>query len=344
MRGGAGIFYDWFGAQTFEQTLRVDGQRQRDLVVTNPGYPNPFSGGTQTTLPPSRIQKDPNLDLPYLIQASLGLETKPFNLFRLTTNYQYQRGVHLLRGRNINAPMGMGLVRPIAGFGNITDIESSATSSVHRLMIGVGPAKFVNGFFWSANYLLMKNTNDADSPFSLPTDNFDLRKERGPSASDMRQFFSAFFSRKLVKGFSLSAITNANSALPYNITTGFDNNGDSVINDRPAGVGRNSARGAGRWEVGARLSWGKDFGPEQKQTGGPQIKMVRINSGEGASAPSIGGGGTKRFRVELYAQAFNLLNHTNLGGFSGLQTSSFFGHATSAQLPRRMEVGTRFNF
>jgi len=29
VRGGAGIFYDWFGAQTLEQTLRVDGQRQR---------------------------------------------------------------------------------------------------------------------------------------------------------------------------------------------------------------------------------------------------------------------------------------------------------------------------
>ncbi|HVQ39157.1 MAG TPA: hypothetical protein VMS31_16580 [Pyrinomonadaceae bacterium] len=54
--------------------------------------------------------------------------------------------------------------------------------------------------------------------------------------------------------------------------------------------------------------------------------------------------GTRRFRLELYAQAFNLFNHTNLGGFSGVQTSPFFGQATSAQLPRRLEVGTRFNF
>jgi hypothetical protein len=75
------------------------------------------------------------------------------------------------------------------------------------------------------------------------------------------------------------------------------------------------------------------------------MRMVRVGgAGEGAAPPSISAPGTRRFRLELYAQAFNLLNHTNLGAFSGLQTSPFFGHATSAQSPRRMELGTRFNF
>jgi hypothetical protein len=118
-----------------------------------------------------------------------------------------------------------------------------------------------------------------------------------------------------------------------------------VINDRPLGLGRNSARGASRWEIGSRLSWGKDFGPDEKQAaGGPQIRMVRINSGDGAVPPALPGGGTKKFRLELYAQVSNLLNHTNLGSFAGVQTSPFFGQATSAQAPRRMEVGMRLNF
>lgn len=341
VRGGGGIFYDWYTAQTYEQTLRVDGQRQRDRIITNPGFPNPFSGGTAVIQPPSRIQSDPNLDLPYIIQSSIGVETAPFKLFRLTTNYSYQRGVHLLRGNNLNAAVGG--VRPIPTIGNITNVESTGYMGAHRVTIGIGPAKFVNGFFWAANYLLMKNTNEADSPFGLPANNLDLRAERGPAASDIRHFFSAFGSKKLSHGFGLSAIINATSALPYNITTGFDNNGDTVINDRPARVGRNSARGKARWEIGSRLSWGKDFGPEQKQ-GSMQMKMVRVGGGGEASAPSIGSGGTRRFRLEFYAQVFNLLNHTNLGSFSGVQTSPFFGQATSAQGPRRMEVGTRFNF
>jgi hypothetical protein len=344
LRGGAGIFFDWFGSQTFEQTLRVDGLRQRDLVVTNPGYPDPFSGGTQRTLAPSRIQSDPNLEMPYVVQASLGVETRPFNLVRLMTNYQFQRGIHQLRGRNLNSPIP-GVGRPDPTAGNITDIEASGFSSTHRLSVNVGPAKFVNGFFWSANYLLMKNSNDGDSPFSFPVNNFDRRAEWGPSAGDLRQLFSAFVSRKLVRGFAASSIIQATSALPYNVTTGFDGNGDTIINDRPAGVGRNSARGAGRWEIGGRLSWGKDFGPEQQAAAGvPQIRMVRMGSGDGAAAPSLPGSSTRRFRLELYAQVFNLLNHTNLGGFSGVQTSPFFGRATSAQGPRRMELGMRFNF
>jgi hypothetical protein len=344
VRGGSGIFYDWFAAQTYEQTLRVDGQRQRDLVITNPGFPNPFSGGAQTILPPSRIQTDPDLKIPYVIQSSLGVETNPWKLFRLTTNYQYQRGVHLLHGRNLNAPIP-GLGRPDPTVGNITDVESSGYLSGHRLMIGIGPAKFVQGLFWNVNYLVMKVTNEADSAFSLPSNNFNLRADRGPAASDMRQLISGFVSKRLPRGFAISTIFQASSALPYNITTGFDDNGDTVINDRPFGVGRNSARGASRWEIGSRLSWGVDFGPNQQQTNaGPQIRMVRVGGGDGAAAPVLPGASTKKYRLEFYAQAFNLLNHANLGAFSGVQTSPFFGHATSAQPPRRFEIGTRVNF
>ena len=343
LRGGAGIFYDWFTAQTFEQTLRVDGQRQRDLVVTNPGYPNPFSGGSQTVLPPSRIQTDLELEMPYVIQTSVGLETNPWKLFRLTTNYQYQRGVHLLHGRNLNAPIP-GFGRPDSAVGNITNIESSAYQSSHRLMVGIGPAKFVQGLFWNLSYLFMRNTNEADSPLSLPSNNFNLRADRGPAATDFRHLFSGFISKRLPAGFNISTIFQTSSALPYNITTGFDNNGDTVINDRPAGVGRNSARGRARWEIGSRLSWGIDFGPDQQPVGGPQIRMVRVGGGDGAAPPSLPGAATKKYRLEFYAQAFNLLNHANLGAFSGVQTSPFFGRATSAQPPRRMELGLRMNF
>jgi len=344
LRGGAGLFYDWFAAQVYEQTLRVDGQRQRDLVVANPSFPNPFIGGIQTIPPASRIQTDPDLQIPYIIQTSFGVETNPFKLFRLTTNYQYQRGVHLLHGRNLNTPVP-GIGRPDPTAGNITNIESSAYQSSHRLMIGIGPAAFTNnGLFWNINYLLMKNTNEADSPLSLPSNNFNLHADRGPSAQDFRHLISGFISKRLPMGFAISTIFQATSALPYNITTGFDNNGDTVINDRPFGVGRNSARGASRWEIGSRFSWGKSFGPEQQQQGGPQIRMVRIGGGDGVSPPSMPGAANKKYRFELYAQAFNLLNHANLGVFSGVQTSPFFGQATNAQSPRRMELGLRLNF
>jgi hypothetical protein len=45
------------------------------------------------------------------------------------------------------------------------------------------------------------------------------------------------------------------SGRPYTITTGFDDNNDTVFNDRPEGVGRNSARGTWQRDVNLRLGW-----------------------------------------------------------------------------------------
>ena len=67
----------------------------------------------------------------------------------------------MLHGINLNSPVPHW---PDQTTGNITNIESSAYTSVHRLMIGVGPAAFVNGFFWNVNYMYMRSTNEADSP------------------------------------------------------------------------------------------------------------------------------------------------------------------------------------
>jgi hypothetical protein len=52
----------------------------------------------------------------------------------------------------------------------------------------------------------------------------------------------------------------------------------------------------------------------------------------------------KRYSVELFAQSYNTLNHTNALNFSDVATSPFFGQPTSAAAPRRVEVGTRFTF
>src|SRR5580765_2258779 len=46
LRMSAGMFYDWLPANTYEQTLRVDGFRQRELNVQNPSYPDPGLIGT----------------------------------------------------------------------------------------------------------------------------------------------------------------------------------------------------------------------------------------------------------------------------------------------------------
>ncbi|MGE0886441.1 MAG: carboxypeptidase regulatory-like domain-containing protein [Blastocatellales bacterium] len=346
IRGGGGIFYDWFGADTLEQALRVNGQQQRDLVIQNPGFPDPFSGGTAITLPPSRIQVEPNLRMPYLAQASVGVERELAPGVRFMSQYFYRRGIHQLRGRNVNAPVNG--VRPDPVAGNITQIESSANSFNHTWMVNLNWMK-MGKFMIGANYVLSKTTDETDGALSLPANNFDLRAERGPSLQDTRHRFFLMSNYTLPKGLRLGTIFQASSATPYNVTTGFDNNGDSIINDRPSGIGRNSQRGAGRWDLSQRLSWGFSFGkpPEAQGSGGPQIRVIRGGSDSGdmlGMMSGMPGANQKRFRTEFFIQATNLFNNVNPIGFSGVQTSPFFGQPTAAMPGRRIETGMRFSF
>ena len=342
IRASAGIFYDWFEATAYENILRVDGRQQRDVIVSNPGFPDPFAGRTQFALPPSRIVRDPAMTLPYLEQFSTSIQRQLPSSISLIGSYFYQRGVHLLRGHNINAPVP-GLGRPDPGEGNITSVESSANSSRHSLSINlnwVKPKRLALG----ANYTLSKITNETDGPLSLPADNFNLRADRGPALLDSRHRFVMLSYLTLFKELRLGTTFNFVSALPYNITTGFDNNGDTVINDRPRGVARNSARGAAQWNMNLRLGWGIGFGTSREATSRAQMTVIRSSDSDPLGSMGTRGTASNRWRAEFYLQAFNVFNHVNPVNFTGVQTSPFFGRATAALPGRRMEVGMRFNF
>jgi hypothetical protein len=132
-------------------------------------------------------------------------------------------------------------------------------------------------------------------------------------------------------GLRANVNTNASSAPPYTITTGRDDNADGVSNDRPAGVRRNSARGAARWDLNTRISrlfgfggrrGGQAGGGRGGAGGGPVVvqgpasggpppggggqQIVAGGPGGGFSGPGPGGG-DQRFSVEFYVQGFNVL-------------------------------------
>ena len=344
-RSGAGVFYDWFGADSFEQTLRVDGVRQTDSVIRNPCFPDPTSCGTQIVLPPSRLQSDPLLNLPYVAQVSFGVQRQLAKFSQLFANYFHQRGVNQLRGHNINAPLPGG-GRPDPDIGNITQVESTARSTVDGLNINLNFQQPEKHFFAAVGYFLSRIRNESDGPFGLPANNFDLGAERGPGAGDIRHRVFGMLNTNLAKGFRLGATFNVSSAAPYNITTGFDDNGDSVSNDRPKGVTRNSARGAAQFNLSARLSWAFGWG-KPKTSGVSHARAVVIrgrDDGDMLGSMPIAGVAGKRWRTEIYLQAYNILNHTNLINFTGVETSPFFGHATAALPARRIESGLRFSF
>jgi hypothetical protein len=107
IRAGAGVFHQRFGIGNVENLLRNDGTRQLQIVVRNPLFdPNNPPYGTIT--PPSSIRvRAEDIAAPYNINTSLSLEKSWPQLHNFGTTFSWDttRGVHLLRSRNINAPL-----------------------------------------------------------------------------------------------------------------------------------------------------------------------------------------------------------------------------------------------
>jgi outer membrane receptor for ferrienterochelin and colicin len=369
IRGGYGLFYDWYSANLYDQTLRVDGVSQRDLLILNPGYPNPLTGEEAQVLPRGRIQGDPSLQMPQVHQASLGVERQIAQNFSVQATYQMLRGRRQIRSININAPDEFGN-RPDPTIGTVTQFESTGKSETDRLTIG-GNYRFPQRrIFFNINYTLGQIRNHTDSETSLPANNLDPDAEWGPSRQDVRHRLQGMINVPLLFGLRANLNVNAQSATPYTITTGLDNNGDGVSNDRPAGVGRNTERGTTTVTTNMRVSrafplggqrtgfpggpGGPGFVPGGPPGGGGGASVGETFRAQGQGGGGRGGGGrggnqgdaafNARYMMELFVTADNLFNRVNYGGYSGNQLSRYFGQPTMAQRPRQVQVGMQFRF
>lgn len=353
LRGGVGLVYEWFEPTIYEQTLRVDGQRQYDVVVTNPGYPDPMATDTWAShvLPRSRLQRAGDLRLPRVFHTSGSAMVQLRPTSRLVVTYTRQRGTDMFRGRNVNAPMADG-ARPDPRYGNVIQVESTGRSALDRIDSSVSHVVVRNmrmRLMATASYSLAWSRNDADSPFSLPADSRRPDAEWGPAVGDIRHRATAFVSGTVWRGLRVTLMGGVASAAPYTITTGYDSNGDSTINDRPPGVGRNSGRGSWSVETIARLGYsigvGKRTSPSAPRT--PDLRRLSREAERdpmGVIAGATGGGTSDRLRLECFVQVHNVPNYTNRIGYRGVMTSPYFGQATAALPPRRAELGVRLEF
>ncbi len=397
LRGGAGVFHQRFDENTVEQLLRLDGTRQEQIVIRYPTFCLDltclnFSGMGTSNTPPSLRVRAPELVTPYNINTSLSLEKSLPKGLGLTFSWDVTRGVHLYRSRNLNAPLPGAPLNPARPGtflppdptkGNINQLESTGTSLSNNYTIGFRQQirnKWNLNLF--GNYTLGYNNSDTDNAFNTPADNYNLRGEWGRSGQDTRHRFFTGTNFRLPWGVNVNTNVNWTSSRPYNITTGLDNNGDTVLNDRPEGVKRNSGKGPGLFNMnlgfqktvilkspekptipannganpfassfaepqrgggGGFPGGGGDFGGQRGNFPGGQRGGGQ--RGQGGRGPDGGGFNQQRGpSVTFRIQVQNVLNNQQLNSYSGVMTSPFFGKANSARNPRQVEAGLRFNF
>ena len=337
IRGGGGVFYLGMPITNVEDQRRLDGTRQFELVIDNPSYPDPFQSGTMRTRPSIRLM-DGNVRSPYVDVGMISLErTFLTNLF-IGASYDYQREYHRLRLRNVNAPLDITAafprscfsdqpkdtcVRPDPERGDIVHLESSSNSLRHTLRLNYRQRFSI--FTLSASYLVQRALPETNANGNaLPTDNYDLRGDyvRSHGTGYPTHNVNSTVNARLPLGFFVTGTMSMVGPNWYNITTGKDDNRDSIVNDRPAGVPRNS-------------------GP------GPKTLTFNFNISKafffGASHRSNGNANSTR-NLNVFANVTNAFNRTNVASMSGVMSSPNFGRPTGALDPRQIEAGMRFQF
>ncbi len=107
IRGGSGIFHQRLNTGVVGNLIRFDGKHQQSLTIRNPSFPDPFAsedGEATVSVPTNVNSRAEDLTAPYTWNSEVSVETTLGEGLVLTGAYKFIRGVHMFRGRNLNAP------------------------------------------------------------------------------------------------------------------------------------------------------------------------------------------------------------------------------------------------
>src|SRR6185436_20044274 len=170
---------------------------------------------------------------PYYLQWSISIERSlPHNTV-FSVSYVGTRGLHHLRSRNLNAPAPVTGVRPNGNSLNIYDYETTGWFQQNLLEFNL-QSRLTAKVNFNANYTFGKAKGDTDGAGSFPSNSYNLTNEFGRSSFDVRHRLTVTGSFETFWRIGLFPLLIAQSGAPFNITTGLDNNADSLFSDRPA--------------------------------------------------------------------------------------------------------------
>jgi len=329
IRFGTGIFYRRVEPQITLDTMRFDGVNRQQFTVETPSFfPGPPTIDGSLPVHSTVYTKAEGLRVPRSLVSTISYERQlPGNLYAVA-QYLFARGADLLRLRDITAPAtGYTGASP----NPVLQFESTGRSLQHQLMIGLRQSDQDMSFY--ANYVYGTKRSDTDNPYTLPANSNDLTTEFGWAADDQRH--------QLVAGASLqfdALLLNPSISIatgrPFNVTTGLDNNHDTLFMDRPS-FAESGDPGAIATQYGL-------LNPNPR----PGETIVPRNLGREPMQITIDLSATQTLAtgVTLTVDLQNLLNADRLYGTNGVLTAPLFGVPNQALNGRRLWLALRFAF
>lgn len=380
LRAGFGIFYDRFGYNLVQEANLLNGVTQPKVTVRNPDFFNTIPAYSQLLnlagASPTMYQISSNLRAPYTIQSAASIERQITKNATVSVTYLNSRGEHAFYIDNVNAPFIPGGATPNGTSENIYEYNSGGTFRQNQLIANVraNTGRRISLFgFYVLNYANSNASSGGSaggffssgttSEASFLTNQYDPLADYGRAAFDVRHRIFLGGNFTLPYSFSLSPFVIINSGQPYNLTTGQDNNGDSIFNDRPwfatssanaactskasfatadTGAGIvpvNNCTGPSDTTLNLRLSKTIGFGRETKggSGGGDRGYGGGHGHGGGLGPGGLSGAGnnpfggrraaSRRYNLTFSISARNLLNTFNPGPPVGNLSSPYFGQS-----------------
>ena len=357
-----GTFTGGYGTGSTAEVFREDGVNRVTSTVYNANYCAPGTSSTCSPFPAGSTpihsvrQFAPGLGNTLWSAENIGgTRTLPHG-WNLSLDYYLARIWNDTRTLNINSPLTGSPTGPRAlGIANtnILQVQNSGQGHADVVFAGVENHSYKRvQFFFGGVRVNLKDDTD-DSSLASPQSAF---SDVGEFAyRDNQPVWNVFGNATVNLPGKLQFSTNFNGSgdKHYNITTGFDNNGDGNFNDRPQYALPGTPTCNPTSPAATLCAHATPYGLLVSSGG---TGVFPRNKGVMPWGVYLDTNLQRAFKFTRNAKAdhqqtltvnirsSNVLNHLNVTSVGGVLGSPLFGQAYSADPGRRVEVGARYSF
>jgi hypothetical protein len=356
----AGMFAGRYGAHNWAQFKFMDGVQRVTNTVYNPtaycpngigAGCNPLNGATVINTVRTIAPSDPDT---YWSSENIGFSKTFPKGFTLSGDYYLAQLWHDSRSENINSPTNGSPTgpRPFGANLNILQVQATGRGYGNIEFIGLSQQSFKRIQFFAGAVRVDVLDDTDDSTFLTPqttgvnTGEYARRDNQG-----LWQIFGNA-TLNLPAKVVLSANYNGQGMHAYNVTTGFDNNGDGDFNDRPryAPIGTPlCSANPNATPCAYTTPWGlltnSGSGPTLSRDKGDMPWTFYLDTNlQRAFKLTKDPKSTHPQTLTANIRSSNVLNHENVTAVGTVLGSPNFGQAYQADNGRRIEGGLRYAF
>lgn len=343
-----GLFSQPINQSYATNVYRLNGILQRQTTVYSPNYNDPLTP-TSASVQVATIDVFPSTSFQSkAFMSHVDIAHDFAHHWHATLNFLHGIGYGETRPININAPLVASSVgtapnptasieapRPITPGENIVEYQNSGHGSGDQIWINLEQHSYKRfGLFARYMYRDFKGTG-------VPQSSYSSKGESGRWGWERLNNFTLFGNLNLPYKVEATAQFDAGGGLPYNITTGTDNNGDGNFTDRPSYA---SAPGPGVYSTRFGLLTTNTVNGNVPVNLGTMRGVLHLDTNLSRTFTLNPRDKEHPRTLTFNARSANLLNHTNVTAVNTVVSSSSLGQAVAAETARRIELGVRFEF